>query len=386
MGEKVHLGILFGGRSCEHEVSVVSATSMLAAMAHDKYHVHLIGIDKSGYWHLGESMADLVVDGAVQAADGDASRTTIPVTLGLHHQGNLTHRPPPDPTPHTADSLPKLPELPALEVVFPMLHGTFGEDGAVQGVLEMAGLPYVGCGVVASAVAMDKGVAKQLLQAAGLHQARYVACHAPTWRQSPAAVMAQVARDCGYPVFVKPANMGSSVGISKVKEAEQLAAAIDAALRFDHKVVIEQAMLDCHEIECAILGLLGDENLAASVLGEIIPSAEFYDYHTKYIDDQSQLIVPAPLDPTITARVQQLAVEAFTAIDGRGLARVDFFVARDGGEITINEINTLPGFTPISMYPRLWAASGVPYAELVDRLIELALHHHQAQQTLQRGL
>jgi len=389
--KKLNLGLLFGGRSCEHEVSVTSARSVLNAIDPDKYNVSLIGIDKAGHWHLADDFEVLISDGSVKSADhhltgavagapsisakqtdsdGDGSDNLI--TLDLHHQGNLsaTRHPAQDKSP------------PALDVIFPVLHGTFGEDGTLQGVFEMAGIPYVGCGVAASALAMDKALAKKIFEAAGIPQAAYTGFTALEWQRDPGEIMEESESRLGYPMFVKPANLGSSVGISKAHGREQLAAAIELALGFDNKIVIEQSMENCLEVECAILG---NHDPQASVVGEINPGAEFYDYTTKYIDDKSELVVPANLPDETADRVRELSIAAFKAIDGAGLARVDFFVHKDARQVILNEVNTLPGFTPISMYPRLWAASGVPYPELIDRLIELALEIHQSKAALQRA-
>lgn len=383
MKDRLNIGILFGGRSCEHEVSVTSARSILKALHRDKYNVHLIGIDKSGHWYLSDNIEALASSGCVEKTETAENLSTTTVSLSLHNQGNLTRLL--DSFSYdssNSDSIStNLPSIPTMQVVFPVLHGTFGEDGTLQGVLEMAGLPYVGCGVAASALAMDKALAKKLFEAAGIPQARYEVCTIEQWQKHKNQMIDKIASTLGYAVFVKPANMGSSIGISKAKNQDELIKAIDHALEFDNKIVIEQAMEDCHEIECAILGNADPE---ASTLGEIIPGAEFYNYETKYIDDKSQAVIPAPLDSKTTARVQQLAIEAFKAIDGRGLARVDFFVDKASQEIVLNEINTLPGFTPISMYPQLWAASGIPYAKLLDRLIALAIENHQSKQRLKR--
>lgn len=377
--KKINLGLLFGGRSCEHEVSVTSARSILGAIDRDKYDVSLIGIDKAGHWHLADDFAQLLGDGAVKplvqrtadSAKNPAGGNDL-ITLDLHHHGNLSA-----PTDPARRSSP-----PALDVIFPALHGTFGEDGTLQGVFEMAGIPYVGCGVAASALAMDKTLAKKVFVAAGIPQVAHTAFTAPQWRRDPAAIMAYGESRLGYPMFVKPANLGSSVGISKAGDRPQLQNAIQLALGFDNKIVLEQSMENCLEVECAVLG---NDDPRASVVGEIIPGAEFYDYATKYIDDKSELVVPANLPDQAAAQVRELAVAAFKEIDGTGLARVDFFVNRETWAVTLNEINTLPGFTSISMYPRLWEASGVPYADLIDRLIELALEIHRSKAALQRA-
>jgi D-alanine-D-alanine ligase len=386
MKERLNIGILFGGRSCEHEVSVTSTRSILKALDPERYNIHLVGIDKSGYWHLADDIEVIASSGSVKqlnydqdADQGQHSDSDIPVSLGLHNHGNLT--------PQSGSSGTVLKpgsgsNVPQLDVVFPVLHGTFGEDGTVQGVLEMAGLPYVGCSVAASALAMDKALAKKIFESANIPQAPYVVATVFQWQEDRDRVISAIEEMLGYAVFVKPANLGSSVGVSKAKTRNELVTAIELALEFDRKVVVEMSMENCHEIECAILG---NENPQASVLGEIIPGAEFYNYETKYIDDKSRSIIPAPLDAATTARVQALSIEAFKAIDGNGLARVDFFVHKDSGDIILNAVNTLPGFTPISMYPQLWAASGIPYPELIDRLIELAMENHRTKQSLKRA-
>ena len=366
--KKTNLGLLFGGRSCEHEVSVTSARSILNAIDRDKYNVSLIGIDKTGHWHLADDFAQLLGDGVVKKPAGGNDL----ITLDLHYHGNLS-----------AQANPARRTTPALDVIFPALHGTFGEDGTLQGVFEMAGIPYVGCGVAASALAMDKTLAKKVFIAAGIPQVAHTEFTAAQWRRDPAAIMASGESRLGYPMFVKPANLGSSIGISKAHDRAQLKNAIQLALKFDNKIVLEQSMENCMEVECAVLG---NDDPQASVVGEIIPGAEFYDYATKYIDDKSELVVPANLPDHTAAQVRELAVAAFKEIGGAGLARVDFFVNRETLQVTLNEINTLPGFTPISMYPRLWEASGVPYAELIDRLIQLALETHRAKAALQRAV
>ena len=375
MKKKINLGILFGGQSCEHEVSVTSARSIEKAIDREKYHVHLIGIDKSGYWHLGDDVEALTSSGSVTQLQQGQNNPDTAVSLELHSSGNLVAQ-----TGSTMQShAPARP--PMLDVVFPILHGPFGEDGTMQGVLETAGLPYVGCGVAASALAMDKVLAKLVFAASGIPQAPYMIAETVEWQQNQNRIIDLVEQKLEYPMFVKPANMGSSVGISKAGDRHGLIDAASLAFQFDNKVVIEKSMENCREIECSVLG---NEYPQASVPGEIIPGAEFYDYHTKYIDDKSQLVIPAPLDDETTRRVQSLAVEAFRAIDGRGLARVDFFVNRSTNAVILNEVNTMPGFTPISMYPKLWAASGIAYEDLIDKLIELAITHFESKQSLKR--
>ncbi len=375
MKKKFNLGILFGGQSCEHEVSVTSARSIEKAINREKYHVHLIGIDKSGHWHLGDDVEALTSSGSVIQLQQGKNHPDTAVSLELHSSGNLVAQA--GSTMHSHAPV----QPPMLDVVFPVLHGPFGEDGAMQGVLETAGLPYVGCGVAASALAMDKILAKLVFAASGIPQAPYMITETVEWQQNQNRIIDLVEQKLEYPMFVKPANMGSSVGISKAGDRHGLIDAASLAFQFDNKVVIENSMENCREIECSVLG---NEYPQASVPGEIIPGAEFYDYHTKYIDDKSQLVIPAPLDDETTRRVQSLAIEAFKAIDGRGLARVDFFVNRSTNAVILNEVNTMPGFTPISMYPKLWAASGIAYEDLIDKLIELAIAHFESKQSLKR--
>ncbi len=375
MKKKFNLGILFGGQSCEHEVSVTSARSIEKAINRKKYHVHLIGIDKSGHWHLGDDVETLTSSGSVIQLQQGQNHLDTAVSLELHSSGNLVAQA----GSTTQSHAPVQP--PMLDVVFPVLHGPFGEDGAMQGVLETAGLPYVGCGVAASALAMDKILAKLVFAASGIPQAPYTIAETVEWQQNQNRIIDLVEQKLEYPMFVKPANMGSSVGISKAGDRHGLIDAASLAFQFDNKIVIENSMENCREIECSVLG---NECPQASVPGEIIPGAEFYDYHTKYIDDKSQLVIPAPLDDETTRRVQSLAIEAFKAIDGRGLARVDFFVNRSTNAVILNEVNTMPGFTPISMYPKLWAASGIAYEDLIDKLIELAIAHFESKQSLKR--
>jgi len=256
------------------------------------------------------------------------------------------------------------------DAVFPVLHGTYGEDGSLQGFLEMAGLPYVGCGVLASALAMDKVMSKRVFREQGLPIVDYIWFSSTGWP----ARRAEVEHACGYPCFVKPANLGSSVGVSKAHDRAELDQAVALAASYDTKIVIERSVPEAREIECAVLG---NENPGASVPGEIIPSREFYDYAAKYLDGTSQLLIPAPLDPDLTAKVQQTAIKAFRTLDCSGMARVDFLLNRRTGELFLNELNTIPGFTAISMYPKLWQASGLPLPDLVDGLIELALERHR---------
>ena len=355
--KKLRVGVLFGGQSGEHEVSLTSARSIMSAMNADKYDVIPIGITKSGQWLTGSDVHQQLVD----AAAGHPVLDNLPL--------------PGDTAGEVSLALP-IADTGALDVVFPVLHGPFGEDGTVQGFLELVGLPYVGAGVAASAVGMDKALSKDLFRAQGLPIVAHLVVLRRQWRANPDKVLDACEAELPYPLFVKPANLGSSVGISKAKERHGLRAAIEEAAAYDRKVIVEQG-IDAREIEVSVLG--NDEPLA-SVPGEIIPSREFYSYAAKYLDDSSDLLIPAPLTPQQTTEIQQLAVAAFKAVDGAGLARCDFLVDRATGEVFVNEVNTMPGFTPISMYPKLWAAGGLSYSQLIDRLIELALDRHQDRQ------
>ncbi|MDP8954664.1 MAG: D-alanine--D-alanine ligase [Actinomycetota bacterium] len=343
----MRLVVLFGGRSAEHEVSCVSAASVLAALDRDRYDVWPIAITGDGHWVRAEEARAALMAGA----------GALPPALA-------TVGPRVDPLPELVASTGDAPT-----VVFPLLHGPQGEDGTVQGLLELAGLAYVGAGVLGSALCMDKAKAKDALSAAGLPQARHLARRG---HEVDDHLPARVGDELGWPVFVKPANLGSSVGISRVGGPDDLGAAVEVALAYDEWVVIEEAVTG-REIEC---GVLGNAELAVSVPGEIIPGAEFYDYDDKYSGAGAELVVPAVLPDGVADDVGRLAVAAATALRAEGMARVDFFYEAQGRGLLVNEVNTIPGFTPQSMYPRLWEASGVPYPELVDRLVALALERH----------
>ncbi len=389
MKGKISLGILFGGRSCEHEVSVTSARSILQAIDRDKYDVTLIGINKSGHWLLTDEFDAIVEDGSVKntvqpssgflGKNNQSNDLPYAVSLGLHDQGNLAKVS--DSTEPLSTTGQSSQQPPPLDVIFPVLHGTFGEDGTLQGVMEIAGIPYVGCGVLGSSLSMDKSVVKKVFEAEGIPQAPYQVVIGYDWQCQSEPIMHDIEATLGYPLFVKPANMGSSVGINKAHNSRQLRSAIDHALEFDTKAVIEKSMENCREIECSVLG---NHNPESSVLGEIIPGDEFYSYETKYLDEKSQLVIPAELSPETSNLVRELSIRAFKAVDGAGLSRVDFFVEKENEAVYLNEINTMPGFTPISMYPQLWAASGLNYSDLIDRLIQLALERHQSRNSLRR--
>ena len=361
MPDKIRVAVLFGGRSAEHEVSVTSARSVLDAIDRDKYDVTMIGIDRDGRWLDAGDAQQLLASGRVEAAG------LAPVSLDYAGSRDLVVR-----------GGAGQGESRTLDVIFPILHGPYGEDGTVQGLLELAGLPYVGAGVLGSAVGMDKDMTKRVLRAEGIPQVDYAAVLRSRWRADRDGVRRQVEAQLGYPVFIKPANLGSSVGISKARDAAEFDAAMDAAARYDRKLVVEAAAADCREVEVAVLGY---EDPEVSVAGEIVPANEFYDYRAKYMDAASELHIPARIRPETAERVRELGRRVFLAVEACGLSRVDFFVSRDDEErIYVNEINTMPGFTPISMYPKLWAASGVSYRELIDRLIQLALQRHEDRQ------
>ncbi len=359
--KKITVALLFGGKSGEHEVSLNSAASVLAAMDRNKYNVILIGITKEGQWRsdpgfLEGKFPKILQEGpsVLLPTESAASGQLIQFDAATHRVGRQTR----------------------IDVVFPVLHGPFGEDGAIQGLLEMANVPYVGAGVLGSAVAMDKDVMKRLFQQGGLPTAPFLAYKRNHWIEQQQKVEQEVARRLGYPCFVKPANLGSSIGISKVERVEQLSDALALAGEFDDKVIVEKA-LDAREIECSVLG---NANPQASLPGEIIPRSGFYDYQAKYLDDSAQLIVPAPLRPEQVEKIQELALRSFQVLECQGMARVDFFLEKETEDLYVNEINTIPGFTPISMYPKLWEASGMAYSELIDRLIELAMERHRQRQ------
>jgi D-alanine-D-alanine ligase len=347
----LRVAVVFGGRSEEHEVSCVSAGSVLDAMPRDRYEPVPVGVTKDGAWWLlpGAPPMEPGVD-RLPGVDPSAGESVALDTSA----GALVRT--------TGERI-------SVDVVFPVLHGPFGEDGTIQGMLEFAGIPYVGAGVLASAVAMDKSVAKVLFRAAGLPITDHDVVAASEWREDPEAVNAR-AKALGFPLFVKPAALGSSVGITKVNEEGGLDAALDEALRHGPKAVVEAAVAEPREIECSVLG---NDEPVASVPGEIVPAGEFYDYRSKYLDDRTELIVPADLPPEVTEEVQRMAVAAFEAVDCAGMARVDFLL---GDRLYLNEVNTIPGFTSVSMYPKMWEASGLPYPELIHRLIELALERH----------
>jgi D-alanine-D-alanine ligase len=372
MAKRLRVGILFGGRSGEHEVSLLSAASILKAIDRRKFDVVPIGITKEGRW-LAAAEANNLLEGdsspvARRLRAGDPEAT--PGAKLLHEGMPTLMAPMPG---------PQGPQSKAIDVVFPVLHGTFGEDGTIQGLFELAGIAYVGSGVLGSSAGMDKDVMKRLFAQAGLPIVKHVTLLRGDWEKSPRRGVAQVEAALRYPVFVKPANLGSSVGISKAHDRKELGPALDLAAKYDRKLIIEQGVggkkAKARELEVAVLG---NDDPQASVVGEIIPGKEFYDYEAKYLSEGSVPIIPAPLTRAQSKQIREMAVAAFRACDLSGLARVDFLMEPDGKHrIFLNEVNTLPGFTQISMYPKLWEATGIPYKDLITRLIELALERHR---------
>jgi len=375
---KLRVGVIYGGRSGEHEVSLASAAAVFQNLDPERYEAVPILIGKDGRWTLPPEPPRQMKAADVIAQSG-AERAIEPAGVETHlvaHPGRDTLLTIDRSAPHAVAGL-------ALDVVFPVLHGPYGEDGTVQGLLELANVPYVGAGVLASAVGMDKATMKLVFAARGLPICDYEVVLKRDWQRDERAILHLVANRLGFPMFVKPANLGSSVGISKARHATELRAAIALAAEFDRKIVIEAAVPKAREIEVAVLG---NDEPEASVPGEIIPSREFYDYEAKYISDDSKSVIPAALSDAQTADVRTLAVAAFKAIDGAGMARVDFLLAGDSDVLYLNEVNTIPGFTTISMYSKLWAASGLPYPRLVDRLIELAIERHRDKQELRTSM
>jgi D-alanine-D-alanine ligase len=345
---RTRLAILYGGRSAEHQVSVVSARSVMEALDPDRFEVVPIAITRDGAWMLPDrSPLELTAaDGTLPEVEAAGRELAVRPQEGVH----------------------------GVDVVFPILHGPFGEDGTVQGLFELADLPYVGSGVLASALAMDKAMAKVVLAQAGLPQAPYLVVPERDWRADPDRVAAEVGGRLQYPVFTKPARLGSSIGISKVKTPDGLADGLADAFAHDTKALVEQGIA-ARELEC---GVLGNDAPEASVVGEVVPGHEFYDFEAKYLDESLKLEIPAPVPAAVRDRVRELSLRAFQALDCEGFARVDFFYEEATGRVLLNEVNTIPGFTPKSMFPMLWAASGLSYPDLVARLVDLAVERHAA--------
>ena len=384
--KKLRVGVLFGGRSGEHEVSLLSAASVLNAIDKDTYDVVPIGITKDGRWltsdHAERLLAGKPIEEPRHLRAGDPEATPGAAVL-MKGEAVVV---PPEPV-HKQGMVPLQSDATLLrrasdrainvDVIFPVLHGTFGEDGTIQGLFELADLPYVGAGVLGSAAGMDKDIMKSLFRAAGLPIVKHVTFLRSEWAENPKKVQKFIESHLKYPAFVKPANWGSSGGITKAHDRSELKPCIDEAARYDRKIVVEEGVggkkNKAREIECSVLG---NDKPEASVPGEIVPSKEFYDYDAKYLDEGSRLIIPAKLSKSETKKVRELAVAAFQAVDCSGLARVDFLMDPNSRKIYLNEINTMPGFTSISMYPKLGAATGLPYSELIDRLIQLAMERY----------
>ncbi|MFN8474562.1 MAG: D-alanine--D-alanine ligase family protein [Anaerolineae bacterium] len=363
---RLRVGVLFGGRSAEHEVSLASARAVMDNLAGDDVEIVPIGITREGRWIAGGDPWRALSDGT---SEGSAPVALLP---DPSQQGGLMR------LERGGDSLAAngSPRLAGLDVIFPVLHGTYGEDGTVQGLLEMADVAYVGCGVMASSVGMDKAMMKAVFAAVGLPVVPYLMVMRARWETTPDTVVQQIEAALRYPMFVKPANSGSSVGISKVHHAGELRPALALAASYDRKIVVEQG-IDAREIEVSVLG---NDEPDVSLPGEIIPAREWYDYDAKYVDDETCLILPARLPQATTDEIRRLAALAFKAIDASGLSRVDFLLDRQTGELWLSEINTMPGFTPMSMYARMWEASGVSYAEVCRRLVRLAVERHSDRQ------
>jgi len=369
LAKKLRVGVIFGGRSGEHEVSVRSAGSLIEAIDRKKYDVIPIAISQEGKWLSPPDAARLLPDAAQRlfpSSTFSEQSTQVAILGDPSHTGLLSLR-----------SDEGSPASRPLDVVFPVLHGPFGEDGTLQGLLEMAGIPYVGCGVLASSCGMDKVAMKHLFQVAELPMCRYVWFLRSQWQRDASRVTRTVKRDIGFPCFVKPANLGSSVGVSRADDKASFEQAVNLAAQYDRKIIVEESV-DAREIECAVLG---NDEPEASLPGEYVihdNSAGFLDYTEKYTTTgHVEFVVPAPLSKRMTTTIQRMAIKAFQSVDGAGLARVDFFLRRDSGELIVNELNTMPGLTEVSGYPKMWTASGLSYTKMLDRLIELALERHR---------
>ena len=380
---RLRIGIIYGGRSSEHAVSLASAAAIFANLDRERYEPVPIRIEQDGRWVLAErpptleSAGDTIARARLES--GRAARATRELHLVAHpgDETMLTVERGVDADSGSDDAGHAIVTGLALDLIFPIVHGPYGEDGTLQGLLELADIPYVGAGVLAAAVGMDKAVMKVLFAASGLPIVQHDVLLRRDWQADRAGIVSELTERLRFPLFVKPANLGSSVGISRATDRDTLSSAIDLAAEFDRKIVVEEGVTPCREIECAVLGNSDPE---VAVPGEIIPSRDFYDYEAKYLDDSSEIVIPAVLTPGQTAEVQRLAIAAFRAIDGAGMARVDLLLKRNTGRIFLNEINTHPGFTTISMYSKMWAASGLSYPALLDRLIALANERHTEKQ------
>lgn len=359
---KLRIGILFGGKSGEHEVSFCSASSVINGMNPEKYEVVPIGITKQGYWLSPEESRHALLTGKIEGNNivcWQSKTDDHQLLISRKKDGEINYF-----------------VLDKLDIIFPLLHGPFGEDGAIQGLLELMNVPYVGSGVAASAVSMDKELMKKIFHHTGLPQTKWIMVKRRDWKSDSKKIKVEIEKNLCYPLFIKPANLGSSVGISKVFNNEGLDNAIKIATSYDRKVIIEESIENAIEVECSVLGNDAPE---ASVVGEILPAGSYYDYNSKYIDNNTQLIIPARIPDEVTREIQKISKEAFLAVDAAGLARVDFLVQKRNNSflVYLNEINTIPGFTNVSMYPKLWEKSGISFSELIDRLIQLSLERFQ---------
>ncbi|UHA74864.1 D-alanine--D-alanine ligase [Paenibacillus sp. 481] len=362
--ERMRVGLVYGGKSGEHEVSLSTAFAVMQEFNYDKYEIIPFYITKQGQWRVGDTRHEPFANKEELTLESGEGRTVQAMAMLFANLDRAA----------SGDAVSS-----GVDVMFPLLHGTYGEDGTIQGLFEMANVPYVGAGVLASATGMDKAVMKQLFTHAGLPQCKYTDFIRVQWEKEQDALLAKMEAELGYPCFVKPANLGSSVGISKARNRQELIEAVQFALRYDRKIVVEE-FVDAREIEVSVLG---NDEPQGSLPGEIVSSNEFYDYKAKYLDGKSQMVIPAPIEDALLESIRQMAVTAYRAIDGSGLSRVDFFVRRSDMQVFINEVNTLPGFTPFSMYPQMWKESGLPYNELLDRLLQLAMDRFEAKQGLQ---
>ncbi len=393
---KLKVAVLCGGRSGEHEVSLKSAASIIGALDKEKYEIIPIGITREGTWLSGEDPLEALSSGKLPGKNKPLFIVPDPRVGGVMwlEEGPLSNKPEGSGSPGESNRFSRLSQsnqpvqssqlirtggaFEKLDVIFPVLHGTYGEDGTVQGLLELAGIPYVGPGVLGASAGMDKIIMKMIYQQAGLPIGKYVYFLKREWEENRRVWLDRIEEELGYPCFVKPSNMGSSVGISRAKGREELSRAVEEAGLWDRRIVVEENIRG-REIEVSVLG---NDQPEASVPGEIVPSGDFYDYKAKYIDDRSRLIIPAELNPRLAARIRDLAIKSFKALDCTGMGRVDFFVDEKEERITINEINTIPGFTQVSMYPKLWEASGLSYSQLLDRLIQLAIERFEEKKEL----
>ena len=386
--KRLRVGVVYGGRSSEHEVSLASAAAVLTQLDPKQYEVIPICIQQDGRWSLADkppstlSAADLIASANSSVPSSNQPGTSREVhflaypaesrIMTIQIDSELTH-----------EGVRAFVSRLGVDVVFPVVHGPFGEDGTLQGLFELANVPYVGTGVLGSAVAMDKAVAKTLFAANNLPTVKHLLVTAVQWNTGRNTVLEKISDLLTYPMFVKPANMGSSIGISKAADRPQLEQAIEVARQFDFKVIVEEAVPDAREIECAVLG---NEAPEVSVPGEVLPSGEFYDYESKYVDDRTAYVIPAKLTSKQTNTLQSMAIAAFQAVEASGMARVDFLMTRETERLYLNEVNTIPGFTTVSMYAKLWQASGLGYPELLKRLINLALERHRERQVLRTSL